>query len=94
MQSGTVPDCFRCGSALFTPEQAAELAAQIPIAASLRAEAGVHEGRLAVCASCEALREAVLCAHCGCFVVFRARVQEGYCPHPAGDKWESLSGGS
>jgi hypothetical protein len=33
------------------------------------------------------LKGAVLCAHCGCFVLFRARPADSYCPHPEGGKW-------
>lgn len=72
-----------------SPESVARLVDQIHIDPLLRAAAAVYEGRLAVCADCEALREKVLCAYCGCFVLFRARPAKSRCPHPGGDKWIS-----
>ena len=70
-----------------SPAQAAEMAAAIPIAPSLRAADEVYQARLDRCASCSGLREEVLCAWCGCFVRFRARPKQARCPYPAGDKW-------
>jgi hypothetical protein len=89
MEIESTPGCFRCGKETggLSAEALAELAAHIPIAESLRAEAGVYEKRLALCASCDALREDILCSYCGCFIVFRARPAKSVCPHPAGDKW-------
>ena len=81
--------CPRCGSGpeFFTPEQIAALAAEIKIDPSLAATEEVYQKRLGVCNECEALREGVLCAHCGCFTLFRARPLKSNCPHPEGDKW-------
>ncbi|MDR2618122.1 MAG: DUF6171 family protein, partial [Treponema sp.] len=58
-----------------------------PVPSSLRAGAGLYRRRLERCGDCEALREKVLCAYCGCFVQFRAGVLKSYCPYPGGDKW-------
>jgi hypothetical protein len=63
------------------------MASESPAPASLRAAEPLLRRRLAVCSDCEALREQVLCAYCGCFVRFRAAVLGGWCPSPAGDKW-------
>jgi hypothetical protein len=70
-----------------SPARAAELAAAIPIAPSLRADDAVYQARLDRCTSCSGLREGVLCAWCGCFVRFRARPKQATCPYPAGDRW-------
>ena len=82
--------CPRCDREmeLFDREKVAALAAGIPLAPSLAAEERVIEKRLAACSECEALREEVLCSHCGCFILFRARPSLGYCPHPNGDRWK------
>jgi hypothetical protein len=81
--------CPRCGGEdFFTPEKIAALAAGLPAAASLADEA-VRAERLAACEKCPALRENVLCAYCGCFVLFRSRPAKSYCPHPEGNKWEN-----
>jgi hypothetical protein len=56
---------------------------------SLRAEDFVREQRLKHCASCAGLREEIICAYCGCFVQFRARIKHSFCPNPAGNKWET-----
>jgi len=81
--------CKRCLDEAAVPDsgQVTELVALIPIAPSLRADVDVHTARLEQCASCGDLREGVLCAWCGCFVQFRARIKDGYCPNPAGDLW-------
>ena len=82
--------CPRCGLGpdLFNPERIAILAAEIRIDPSLAAEKEVYETRLEACGKCEALREGVLCSHCGCFVLFRARPKKSSCPHPEGDRWQ------
>ncbi|MDR0449893.1 MAG: DUF6171 family protein [Treponema sp.] len=70
-----------------SPAQAAEIAAAIPIAPSLRASDETYQARLDCCASCSGLREGLLCAWCGCFVRFRARAKQACCPCPSGDRW-------
>ncbi len=83
-------DCPRCGSEIdLSPENIAALVAEIPISPSLAAEESLYKKRLSVCAECEALRESVLCAYCGCFILFRARPEKSYCPHPKGDLWDN-----
>ncbi|MCL2127676.1 MAG: DUF6171 family protein [Treponema sp.] len=82
--------CARCGEGILPgPEQAAELAAAIPIAPSLRAAAEVYAARLEKCGDCGSLREGVLCSWCGCFVRFRARIKGSCCPDPKGDRWNN-----
>ncbi|MDR2745966.1 MAG: DUF6171 family protein [Treponema sp.] len=86
--------CPRCGDgalAALTPEHLTALSVQSPIPASLRAGAGVYRRRLRRCGACDALRERVLCAYCGCFVQIRAAVLTNRCPSPAGDKWAACS---
>jgi hypothetical protein len=73
--------------AALTPEKVAALVAKIPINPALVAEGPLYNGRLAACERCDALRGGVLCAHCGCFVLFRARSRAQICPHPGGNKW-------
>jgi hypothetical protein len=89
----TSPPCPRCGSGAdyLNPEKIAALAAETPIAPSLAAEEGLYKNRLEICGKCEALKEAVLCAHCGCFILFRARPAKSYCPHPKGDLWRETN---
>jgi len=82
--------CPHCelGQDFFNPEKIAALVAEIKIDPSLAAEKDVYEKRLKACGECDALRDEVLCSHCGCFILFRARPAKSYCPHPAGDKWK------
>ena len=84
------PNCIPAGQGpdFFTPEKIAERLREIPIAPALAAEEAVFYKRLEECRKCEALREQVLCSHCGCFVMFRARPDKSRCPHPMGDKWK------
>ncbi|GHT75008.1 hypothetical protein FACS1894124_5730 [Spirochaetia bacterium] len=70
-----------------TPALALEMAAASPLASVLRAADVLYRARLNRCASCNGLREGVLCAWCGCFVQFRALSKANYCPSPSGDKW-------
>jgi hypothetical protein len=85
----TARPCPRCGGeGFFAPEKIAALAAELPGSSSLAAEA-VRAKRLLACGKCQALREKVLCAYCGCFVLLRSRPAQSYCPHPEGDKWEN-----
>jgi len=81
--------CPRCepGLNFFTPEKIAQRLKEIPIVPALAAEEGVFNKRLENCSKCDALREQVMCSHCGCFIMFRARPAVSRCPHPQGDKW-------
>jgi hypothetical protein len=86
------PDCPRCGyPAVLSPQRIEELALESPMPGSLRAGEPLLRRRLACCAACGSLREQVLCAHCGCFVRFRADVRKSWCPSPSGDKWTAYS---
>ncbi|WP_425357469.1 DUF6171 family protein [Leadbettera azotonutricia] len=64
------------------------LAIASPLAVSLRSDSNRYAQRLQCCIICESLKEGVLCAHCGCFIQFRALSNINYCPHPKGDKWK------
>jgi hypothetical protein len=79
---------------MMTAAQAAEIAMTVPIEPSLCADHDVYQARLERCVSCTALREGVLCAWCGCFVQFRARPKAGFCPNPAGNKWQGIKNGN
>jgi hypothetical protein len=83
--------CPRCGEGLVSFQMAAKIAAAIRIEPSLKADDRTYKDRLAVCVSCASLREGVLCSRCGCFVQFRARSKNGYCPHPGGDLWKETT---
>jgi hypothetical protein len=92
------PPCPRCEadaapSEKLTAETVARAAAQFFIAPSLCADVAVYEARLNRCGDCDALREGILCAYCGCFVRFRARPTKSYCPNPAGDRWLGIQEG-
>jgi hypothetical protein len=87
-QMNDVTPCRHCSSELdLSPEKIAAIVAETPLAESLAADKELYEKRLDVCGKCESLRESVLCAYCGCFVLFRARPKKSYCPHPNGDLW-------
>jgi hypothetical protein len=81
------PRCEADALAALTPERVAALAAAVPVSPALRADDACCRARLIRCGICDALREQVLCGHCGCFVQFRARGRNSFCPHPAGDQW-------
>ena len=82
--------CPHCGKGqeLFSPEKVAALVEEIKLDQSLAAEKDVYKKRLKACGECDALRDEVLCSHCGCFVLFRARLAKSYCPYPIGDRWK------
>ena len=79
--------CPHCIPPYLTPEKIVDLVAEIKIDPSLAADDKLYGNRLSICGECEALREEVLCSHCGCFILFRARAVKNYCPHPDGDRW-------
>jgi hypothetical protein len=84
----TAPGCPYCGDTVdLSPEKVAEMTDAIPLPLNLRAAAKVREKRIAACSGCDALNANIICGHCGCFVLFRARIKASYCPHPAGDRW-------
>ena len=80
--------CYRCSGQLLNHEAVAAMVDRIPISRELKAEDHIMEKRLAVCYACEAAREGLFCAYCGCFLLSKVRLQKAYCPHPAGGKWE------
>ena len=51
-------------------------------------EEGEYKRRLAVCEGCSSLRDGILCAECGSYVAYRARIVSSTCPFPGGDKWK------
>jgi len=89
MQEPAALPCKHCRDKFIIPDsgQVTELVASIPIDPSFCADGDVYTARLEQCASCADLRGGVLCAWCGCFVQFRARIKDSYCPNPAGDSW-------
>ena len=89
MHSETCPECTRKEFDL-NPEAVTTLVDQIPVSPGLKADDEVMAQRLSVCLTCDASREKVLCAYCGCFIHFRIRLAKAYCPHPAGDRWFSF----
>lgn len=52
-------------------------------------EEGEYKRRLAVCEDCPSLRDGILCAECGSYVAYRARIANSCCPFPGGDKWKA-----
>ena len=90
MSDDNCPSCTRKEFDL-NPEAVAALVDQIPISPELKADEHVLAKRLAACSACDAAREGVLCAFCGCFILFRARSRKAYCPHPSGDRWEKVT---
>ena len=88
----TDDNCFGCGKkgVDLNPDVIKKLVDEIPISPGLKADDTVLAERLAVCLVCDAVREGVLCAYCGCFVRFRIRSRKAYCPHPAGEKWPTV----
>ncbi len=50
-----------------------------------------YKRRLSICASCPSLRSEILCAECGSYVAYRARIVASSCPFPGNDKWKSDS---
>jgi len=81
--------CIRCGTDddFFKPEEIARRLKEIHIEPSLAAGEDEYKKRLEECEKCDSLKEKVLCSHCGCFIMFRARPGKSYCPHPEGNKW-------
>ncbi len=47
----------------------------------------LYEQRLEKCKRCPSLLYDTTCAHCGCFVQFRAKLAYKSCPYPEGSKW-------
>jgi hypothetical protein len=80
--------CPSCAAKIPSLEFLRVVASALPPPHTAQARGETVERRLAACACCEALREQVLCAHCGCFVQFRSRIYGASCPHPAGNRWE------
>lgn len=51
-------------------------------------EEGEYERRLLICKSCPSLRSEIMCAECGSYVAYRARIISSTCPYPGCDKWK------
>jgi len=85
--------CPRCDTenGFLRPEEIAQRLKETHIDPSLAAEEDVYIKRLEECEKCDSLKEKVLCSHCGCFVMFRARPGKSRCPHPGGNKWARIT---
>ena len=46
--------------------------------------------RLSECKKCSSLRNDIMCAECGSYVAFRARVKASKCPYPGLNKWKEI----
>ena len=82
------PQCeLRALQAALTPERIRAQAAQMAAKAGVTAPAAEYERRLAVCGACPRLQGGVLCAECGSYVAYRARLLAATCPYPGKNKW-------
>ena len=86
------PQCeLRAMQAVLTPERIRAQVAAMGAQPGVTAPPAEYERRLAVCAACPRLQGGVLCAECGSYVAYRARLQNARCPFPASDKWRAAS---
>ncbi len=46
-----------------------------------------YKRRLSICERCPSLRSEILCAECGSYVAYRAKLANATCPFPGRDKW-------
>ncbi|UFT99768.1 DUF6171 family protein [Radiobacillus kanasensis] len=46
-----------------------------------------YDDRIRECNNCPSLLSDTTCAHCGCYVEFRARLSYKACPYPEGARW-------
>lgn len=74
----------------YSAEEAAALAAEQLALEPVLAEEAIVTARLAVCSDCPSLTSMHTCAHCGCFVLFRASLPDKRCPAPDGDRWQQV----
>ena len=84
------PQCeIRAQLAAFTPERIRALADAEAYQEGITAAPALYEKRLRTCAACPHLKSGVLCADCGSYVAFRAKLKAATCPFPGTDKWET-----
>lgn len=87
--SNVCPKCEReAAASLMTFEEITKIALELDNSDEKIASKEDQNKRLKACSSCDALRGGVLCSWCGCYVLLRARVLNGYCPYPKKDKWK------
>ena len=82
------PECeIRELQSRITKESIAASVARMATVRGVTTEAGEYERRLAICGRCPSLRSDILCAECGSYVAYRARIASSSCPFPGQDKW-------
>ena len=73
--------------ATLTAESIRKAAEAQPFISGLTTPAAEYERRLAACSSCPSQQGGILCAECGSYTAYRARLLKATCPYPAGSRW-------
>ena len=85
---GFCPQCeIRAAQAQLTPEVIKARALAQEELPGITAGRDLYEARLAVCKSCPSLQGGLVCAECGSYVAYRARLKAAVCPAPGRNKW-------
>ena len=92
-EKAVCPECeIRALQAAVTKESSASSVAKMARVQGVTTEDAEYKRRLAVCERCPSLRSEILCAECGSYVAYRARILNASCPFPGQDKWKTPSG--
>ena len=92
-EKAVCPECeIRALQASVTKESIASSVAKMARVQGVTTGDAEYSRRLSVCESCPSLKGEILCAECGSYVAYRARILNATCPFPGQDKWKASPG--
>ncbi len=87
----TEPYCPECElrelQSKITRQSIEESVSKMAFVKGINTPAAEYERRLSICMDCPSLRSQIMCAECGTYVAYRARILSAKCPSADGDKW-------
>lgn len=82
------PECeIRALQVEITKDRIDAAVAKMAYVAGITAPDHIYRTRLETCRSCPSLRAEIMCAECGSYIAYRARMLSATCPYPGNNKW-------
>ena len=82
------PECeIRALQAKITKDRIQADVAKMVYVQGITAPEDVYKKRLEICAGCPSLKSEIMCAECGSYVAYRAKMLSSTCPYPGNNKW-------
>ena len=89
--SSYCPECeIRALQLKITPQSIQDAIKNMAFVDGITSPADLYNKRMEICSKCTDFISGMMCAQCGSYVAYRARILNSYCPFPGNDKWKNL----